>query len=105
VQARPASSIVKAGQRPKRGTQNSVWAVLQLDHLGNVPTDVSFSAVGSFPSHQLGNNPSELFGPSIGLLYRRIGQKSDLEETIPRVGAARCTPDPPAPTRAPPDAT
>jgi hypothetical protein len=46
--------------------------------LGNVPMDASFSAIGSFPSHQLGNNPIEFFGPSIGTFYRRICQNYDL---------------------------
>jgi hypothetical protein len=68
--------------------------------MGNVPMHAPFSAVGSFPSHQLGNSPSSVQGASIGLLYSRIGQKSDL-------CAIRCVrpyargPDRPAPTRPP----
>jgi hypothetical protein len=48
----------------------------------NIPTDASFAAVGLFPSHQLWNNPIELFEPSTGLLYSRIGQKYDLRAPI-----------------------
>jgi hypothetical protein len=58
-------------------------------HLGNVPTDASFSAVGSFPSHQLWNVPIDVFGLSSGLLYRQTCQKADLQKTIPRAGTGR----------------
>ena len=37
--------------------------------LGNVPTEASFPARGSFPfHHQTGNSPSEFFEPSIGVV-------------------------------------
>ena len=54
-----------------------------VNSVGNDPTEAPFRAIGMFPSHQLGNSPIEFSGPSIGLLPRRICQKSDLKETIP----------------------
>jgi hypothetical protein len=47
--------------------------------VGNVPIEGSFSARGWFPSHQLGTIPIEFFEPSIGMFYRRTGQKYDLQ--------------------------
>jgi len=60
----------------------------------NVPVEASFWAGGLFPSSQTGNSPNEFFGASIGLLSRRIGQKSD-RQTIRRVA----TPARAGPTR------
>ncbi len=39
-------------------------------HLGNAPMEVSFSAIGSFPSHQPLNIPIDFFEAWIGLFYR-----------------------------------
>jgi hypothetical protein len=49
-----------------------------VSYLANVPEEALFSAGGRFPSHQLGTNPIDFPKPSIGFLYRRIGQKSDV---------------------------
>jgi hypothetical protein len=64
--------------RNQIGTPHARDAQTPEVNLGNVPTDASFPALGSFPSHQLGNSPIEFFEPSIGLFYRRICQKYDL---------------------------
>jgi hypothetical protein len=63
--------------------------------------DASFSAGGSFPSHRLGNSPIVIQSLSSGTLPRQIGQKSDLDDTVPCVAtAARAGPTGPTRRRA-----
>ena len=76
-------------------TRTCHGTVRTFTHLGNVPTDGSFSAGGSFPSHQLGNSPIVIQSPSSGTLPRRTGQKSDFHGTQMRRGRRpRRTPRP-----------
>ncbi len=63
--------------------------------MGNVPTEASFWATGSFPSSQLGCIPIDFFKPSIGLLTRQICQKYDIQPAFNRVGSYVCTDWPP----------
>jgi hypothetical protein len=67
-------------------------------HLGNVPTEASFPAIGSFPSPQLWNIPIDFFEPSIGQFYRRICQKYDPHRPAIVAGASGAG-GPAAPTR------
>jgi hypothetical protein len=71
---------------PQRGRHPEMYGIEK--HLYNVPTEASFWACGAFPSSQMGNIPIEFFEPSIGALYRRICQRSDLG-TVDRVGDLR----------------
>jgi hypothetical protein len=90
--------VTTGGDSDRVGTGGDCHGI-DKRHLGNVPLQAPFSSGGLFPSHQLGTIPMDFAEPSIGLLYREIGQKSDLHRGH-RVGIpARA--DRPAPFRHP----